>query len=297
MLRFRSFIRSAGLVLAVAGLAAGAFWLGTRTNDALGGSPAVAHADTTAPTVTAQENEIEGQTLGEVIVNGAPVIRMRTHAGGFTAAERATIIAERLRDWVSGSFSPYDIKVRQGDYGAAELRAHGNMIVTVNPQEAAALGSTATGLANAWRDNIMLALGVAHANLPEYDTGAETPGTAVAEGGEQVPAAGEGVAAGGEQAAGQQGGQETAAWTPAEEYTDRIVPIISVAEGTKIGVARVNGPRSRVDLVEACAQVETHLQDFLEVDIYVPITTNEPGPGGLNRVQQVGVTALGDIEL
>ncbi|MEA3247530.1 MAG: hypothetical protein U9Q74_15360 [Gemmatimonadota bacterium] len=284
-------------MLAIAALAAGAFWLGTRTNEALGSGPAVAHADTAAPTVQAQENEIEGQAVGEVIVNERPVIRMRTDAGGFTAAERATIVAERLRDWVSGSFSPYDIKVRQGEYGAAELRAHGNMIVTVNPQEAAALGSTATGLANAWRDNIMLALGVAHANLPEYDTGAETPGTAVAEGGEEVSAAGEGVAEAGEQVAGGEGEQATAAWTPAEQYTDKIVPIISVAEGTKIGVARVNGPRSRVDQVEACAQVETHLRDFLEVDLYVPITTNEPGPGGLNRVQQVGVTALGDIEL
>jgi len=251
----------AALILALAG---GAFWLGTHAT----AGPSPAWADTGSPTVTDQAAQIGGQPVGEVLVDGTVVIRMRTASGGFTAHERATIIADRVRRWVSGPFSPYDLAVREGAYGDAELRAAGQLLVTANTEEAAALDSTAIGLAQAWRDNIMMALGAAP-ELPAGGTGA-------------VP--GEGAA-------------QSGTWTPSEPYSDKIVPIISVLEGVKIGAARINGPESKVSQVQGVAQLETHFKDYLEIDVYVPITTDRPGPGGLDRVQEVGVTALGDLEI
>jgi len=244
-------------------LAAGAFWLGTHAT--AGSSPA--WADNGSPTVTDQAAQIGGRPVGEVLIDGTVVIRMRTDSGGFSAHERAIIIADRIRRWVSGPFSPYDLAVRRGAYGDAELRAAGQLLVTANAEEAAALDSTATGLAQAWRDNIMMALGAAP-ELPAGGTGA-------------VP--GEGAQAG--------------TWTPSEPYDDKFVPIISILEGVKIGAARVNGPQSKVSQVHGVAQLETHFRNYLEIDVYVPITTDRPGPGGLDRVQEVGVTALGDLRI
>lgn len=265
--RWRRFAGGVFSVAVLAALAAGAFWVGTHT----GVGPDVAYAQG-APSVGHRTAVLNGQTVGEVLVNGQIVIRMRTTAGGMSPADRARIIADRIRAWVSGPYSPYDLAVRRGAYGAAELRAHGTLIVTVNPQEAQPLGSSSMGLAQAWRDNIMMALGVAAADLP-----------------------GTGVTGGGTGATG--GSTAGGAWTPSEPYDDKVVPIISVLEGVRIGAARVNGPRSKIDQVNAVAQLETHFQDFLEIDIYVPITTNRPGPGGLDRVQEVGVTGLLDIRL
>lgn len=260
-------------VAVLAALAVGAFWVGTHA----GAGPDVAYAQG-SPNVAYRAATLNGQTVGEVLVNGQIVIRMRTSAGGMSPADRARIIADRIRAWVSGPYSPYDLAVRRGAYGAAELRAHGDLIVTVNPQEAEALGSSSMGLAQAWRDNVMMALGVAAADLPATGVSGGSTGATGATG-----------ATGGSSAGG--------TWTPREPYDDKVVPIISVLEGVRIGAARVNGPRSKIDQVNAVAQLETHFQDFLEIDIYVPITTNKPGPGGLDRVQEVGVTGLLDIRL
>ncbi len=253
---WNSIARGMGYGFLVLTLAAGAFWAGSQ----LTAARSVAYAEPAGVSVSDRAAEINGQPVGEVLINGTVVIRLRTETGGCTAHERAMIVADRIQRWLSGPYSPYDLAVREGARGDAELRAAGQLLVTANADEAAALGSSAMGLAQAWRDNIMMALGV----------GGEAPGLAAAAGGE---------------------------WTPSEPYGDKIVPIISILEGTRIGGARVNGPLSKLDQVHAVAQLETHFRDFLEIDIYVPITTNRPGPGGLDRVQQVGVTALGDINI
>lgn len=256
-------MKGAGFAVIACALAAGAFWLGTQADHALGVGPAVAAAQGGTPTVADRANTINGNTVGEVLVNGDVVIRMRTSAGGFSAPERAQIIARRVQSWLDGPYSPYDLAVRRGAGGAAELRAAGDLIVDVNPSEASALGSTAMGLADAWRSNIQMALGVQPA-----------PGTPLMGdgGGSGTPATG-------------------ARQEPVESYGNKVVPIISVGDQTAIGAARVNGPDSKLDDVIACTQLETSFQDFVEIDIYVPVRTR----GGLDRVQQVGVTGLGDL--
>ncbi|MBD3293166.1 MAG: hypothetical protein GF393_09595 [Armatimonadia bacterium] len=270
MFRWRGIATVAGYVALAGVLALGAFWLGTSVDMALGFGPAVAAAqDGGTVTVADRANTIDGSTVGEVLMDGDVVIRMRTSAGGFSAPERAMIIAQRIQDWVSGQYSPYDLAVREGMNGAAELRAAGDLIVDVNPAEAGALGSTAMGLANAWRANIQMALGVEPA-----------PGTPVVGGGDT-----------GTPATGDDNGQQP----PVQqvEYDSKIVPILSVGGSTAIGAARINGPKDKLGDVIACTQVEMTFQRFLEIDIYVPVKTR----GGLDRVQQVGVTGLGDIEI
>lgn len=254
----------AGYAILACFLAVGAFWLGTAADHALGVGPAVALAQGGAPSVGDRANQINGTTVGEVLVNGNVVIRMRTSAGGFTAPERAMIVAQRVQQWLSDPYSPYDLAVRQGAGGGAELRAHGDLIVDVNPAEASVLGSTARGLAEAWKANIQIALGVE-----------PSPATSLAGGETATPATG-GTAA-----------------QPPVRYGDKIVPILSVGGNLAIGGARVNGPVEKLNDVVACTQVEMSFRDFLEIDIYVPVKTR----GGLDRVQQVGVTALGDLEL
>jgi hypothetical protein len=235
-------------------------------------------------TVADRANTIDGNTVGEVLINGQVVIRMRTQAGGFTAPERAVIVAQRIQDWVAGAYSPYDLATREGTYGGVELRAAGTLIVDVNTAEAGALGSTATGLAQAWKANIQTALGVE----PEpMDEGDDTAAELVDDDDAGTPAVGDD---------GQNGDGEDVETTErpeAVEYGSKIVPILSVGGNIAIGGARVNGPESKLDDVVACTQLEMSFKDFLEIDIYVPVKTR----GGLDRVQQVGVTGLGDIEL
>lgn len=85
-------------------------------------------------------------------------------------------------------------------------------------------------------------------------------------------------------------------WHPAERYEDKDVPIISLLDGTKLGVARVNGPRSRVIITQAVAQFSIGFMNFFDIDIYIPISAREPGRR-LSRVPGVGVTGLGDTKL
>ena len=85
-------------------------------------------------------------------------------------------------------------------------------------------------------------------------------------------------------------------WQPEEPYKDKIVAIVSFGEGARLGIARVNGPQSAVDQVQAVAQLETSYKDYVDIEIYVPISTKVPGQT-LSRVQGVGITGVGDLRI
>jgi hypothetical protein len=85
-------------------------------------------------------------------------------------------------------------------------------------------------------------------------------------------------------------------WEPAEPFDDKIVPIVSLGSGKRIGGARVNGPESSVRLVQAVVQIEARMLRYFQVQVYVPISTKVPGKT-LDRVQGVAVTAVGDLRL
>ncbi len=85
-------------------------------------------------------------------------------------------------------------------------------------------------------------------------------------------------------------------WQPVEPYEDKIVPIVSLGSGKRIGGARVNGPESAVRQVQAVVQIEARMLQYFQVQVYVPISTQVPGKT-LDRVQGVAVTAVGDLRL
>lgn len=83
-------------------------------------------------------------------------------------------------------------------------------------------------------------------------------------------------------------------WQPTEPFDDKIVPIVSLGSGKRIGGARINGPESAVRQAQAVVQIEARLLRYFQVQVYVPISTKVPGKT-LDRVQGVAVTAVGDL--
>lgn len=84
-------------------------------------------------------------------------------------------------------------------------------------------------------------------------------------------------------------------WTPAERYDQKLVPVLSVLRGVRVGVAQVQGPYSLVHQVEAVAQLEFTFQKAATINVYVPIDTQSLSK--LSRVQGVGLTGLADIRV
>lgn len=84
---------------------------------------------------------------------------------------------------------------------------------------------------------------------------------------------------------------------PDNRFGTKVVPIVSLGNGTHVGAAQVMGPPNLIKTVRAVAQVEG---DFLgrsvRVKGLIPITTDKPGKS-VDRVVGVGVSAVLDIRL
>jgi hypothetical protein len=76
----------------------------------------------------------------------------------------------------------------------------------------------------------------------------------------------------------------------------KIVPIISVGSGVRIGGAQVTGPKEFVEQVKAVAQIEGDFRDVVRVRILVPVST-EDIVQKISRVPQTSVTALVDLKI
>lgn len=82
-----------------------------------------------------------------------------------------------------------------------------------------------------------------------------------------------------------------------DELATKVVPILTVGSGAYIGAAQVSGPRAQVERVEAVAQFEGELYDgALRVKGMVPVDTLNPVQG-VKRVDEVGISALLDLQL
>jgi len=80
----------------------------------------------------------------------------------------------------------------------------------------------------------------------------------------------------------------------------RVVPILSVGQGTAIGAVQVTGPKNLVDQVKAVAQVEakTRIGSDVRIRALIPVSArNVKDIGSLSRVKGVGVSALVDVRL
>jgi len=242
--------------LAVALACLGLFALGRLVAPA---APALAAAPAAAadlPSAWVETVTVAGLEGGRVTVAGQEVAVMVTASGDYTGRGRADIVASRINQQIADGLDPEDVIV-QSNGGLYSIEARGNTLVTVMAADAQALGESARTLARRWAGNLREALGGSRGD-DDKDAGG--------------------------------------AWQPSEPYTDKIVPIVSLLQGTRLGVARINGPRSRVNQAQAVAQFDMDFSNFLEIDLYVPISTRSPGKV-LDRVQGVGVTGLGDLRL
>lgn len=78
-------------------------------------------------------------------------------------------------------------------------------------------------------------------------------------------------------------------------YT-KVVPIVSIGTGTRIGAAQVGGvSKAAVDRVRAVGQLEGDL-NRIRAQVMIPIDSENPLKQ-FKRVQGVGVTAIIDIKL
>ncbi len=217
---------------------------------------------------------MERGEAGEVVVNKRVALRIRTRAGGSTPYERAEMVAMRLNAHLMDGEDPADIRGgRQRGYAGVFWGE--NMVFMVDREQAELNRTTPYALARTWADQLRSAFGVRNTVSTEA----------------KVPPKEEPVKkkTAKEQPTGSRGVQ----WKPEETYEDKIVPVISVGRGIRGGAARVNGPRSKVKQVQAVAQIEADFKDFLEIEIYVPVSTTRL-KDDLGRVQGVGVTGLGD---
>ena len=84
-----------------------------------------------------------------------------------------------------------------------------------------------------------------------------------------------------------------------ETQATKVVPIISVGQGTYAGAAQVSGPAVQVNQVQAVGQIQGGLNGkMFRLNALVPISTDRPnGAKSLSRVKGVGVSAIIDVHI
>jgi len=228
--------------------------------------PSAATAAPEPPVIEAREAQADGGSVGVLLIDGNEVVRILAKSGSFEPARRAEILAQRLNKLIAEGLQPSEV-VAGSLRTLSIVKGRDQMLIGIEPTEAEKHGKLPSAVAKQWASAISGALTAHYAPAQEQLAGATPP---------------------------EAGGSTSEA--DYEKYEDRWVPIVSILEGTKLGVARVTGPSDRVGLVQAVAQLETHWNKFLELDVYVPISTQVPGTV-LDRVQGCGVTGLGDINI
>jgi hypothetical protein len=210
-----------------------------------------------AITVQARSGEEGGRPTGEVLMDSAVVIVLRTAAGGYTPLRRAEIVADRLDTALRAGLKAADLRTRPVSNGTG-LYADSRLIVCAYGPEAEAAGASGHRvLAKTWLRNIVQALG-----------GEASPGTSGRT--DYYPN-----------------------WSTDER---KVVPIISVGTpGVRVGAAWVAGPKVQVDKVEAVGQLDLDFQGLAHIRAFVPTTSLNVVK--LDRVQGVSVWALADVRL
>ena len=221
------------------------------------GAALLAAAQATARTRTYGDRE-----EGEVVVNGAVVMRIRTAAGGYSATQRAEQVADRLNKAFAAGVTWQDFRVGEMNRETAVLDSRGQLIATADRFHAQANGTTPFLLARAWDTNLIQALG------------GEVPRDASTEAAAATAAAPE------------------VNW---EAQDNKVVPIFSIGTpGISIGAARVSGPKVEVSRVKAVAQVEVEFKNVLRAHVFIPVSSISTK---LDRVQGVSVSALIDYNM
>jgi hypothetical protein len=207
------------------------------------------------PVAAARDVTINGQSVGEVDINGQPTLRIRAASGGYSPVERAQKVASRINDLSArGAMKDIHVGVLNGE---TVIMAGSNELVTASRQSALANATTTRSLAHDWAANLTSGLNRTYS----YS-----------------------------------GSTAYAAPKPSEHTTRKLVGIISVGTGTRVGGALVTGPSSRVSQVAAVGQLEVTYKNIVEARILVPVS-NPAVQHGLHRVPEVSVYAVANYRL
>ncbi len=96
--------------------------------------------------------------VGDVVLGGILVLRIRAHAGGLSLAERAAIVEQRITEALSrGPLAPETVVVRQVN-GQSTIFVGNILIITVDVNHANLNGTTSVLLAERWARNLRSAL-------------------------------------------------------------------------------------------------------------------------------------------
>ncbi|HET6946544.1 MAG TPA: hypothetical protein VFJ45_01875, partial [bacterium] len=107
--------------------------------------------------VTARPAEQSGIRVGEVLVNGQVVLRIREEGGGLSAVRRAEIIAGRLDRYLREGLRSDELRVGT-TAGEAGVLWRGRLVVTADARHARLNRTTPLALARLWRGLLARAL-------------------------------------------------------------------------------------------------------------------------------------------
>ena len=79
------------------------------------------------------------------------------------------------------------------------------------------------------------------------------------------------------------------------QYATKVVPILSLGNGSYIGAVQVVGPKAQVDKVKAVGQLEGNFLKVARVKAMIPIDSTSIS--NINRVEGVGVSAIVDFKI
>lgn len=105
-----------------------------------------------------RQARIGGREVGEVLINGQVVLRVRTNAGGLSPFQRAAIIAGRLAACSGGAYRPDSI-LPDVINGNNAVSWRGELIITVDAAHAKLNYTTQYLLAKVWANNMRRAFG------------------------------------------------------------------------------------------------------------------------------------------
>lgn len=103
----------------------------------------------TVSRVAVESRVLDGGQTGEVLINGRAGLRIRAAAGGLNAAQRAEIVAGRLRTLIDQGLRVGELRIADVG-GEVAIIARGQVIVTADRNHARLNETTPRALANLW---------------------------------------------------------------------------------------------------------------------------------------------------
>jgi len=111
------------------------------------------------PGVTSRVLLVAGTSVGEVLLDSRPILRIRVPSGRVSAPERAAIVANRLRRFLDSGLKSEELTVaRVGTEAAIMWRSR--LVATADARHARLNHTTAYALAFQWRQSLVHALSI-----------------------------------------------------------------------------------------------------------------------------------------